>query len=182
MRKFIGCLVTAIALIALPHIALAQREASRPTHEFGVDLGAMFGHYSDCTADCGSFQAGTPLDLRVGFISGKTSFEPRVSLSYISQGGDHLLLVNPDLNVLFPMGSSTAHKGLYVTTGAGINIIDAGSNGSANQFSLNGGVGTRVPFESAAWRIEGFVRYNLSNSDFVASYNIGVRVGLSMWH
>jgi len=183
MRKLMSCMVAAVALMALPHLALAQRGQPKSTHEFGVDLGAAFGHIgSGCTASCGTFEAGTPVDVRVGFIGKSMSFEPRVSLSYLSQGGGHILVFNPDLNVLKPLGSSTAHRGMYVTGGAGVSLISQSGSSSANQFSLNGGVGTRVPFETAAWRIEGFARYNFSNNNFASSYNIGARVGISMWH
>src|SRR6266851_361884 len=105
MRKLMGCVIAAVALMALLQLALAQRAtAARPTHEFGVDLAAAFGHVgSGCTTSCGTFEAGTPVDVRVGFSSGSMSFEPRVSLSYVSQGGGHVLFFNPDLNVVKPM-------------------------------------------------------------------------------
>src|SRR2546429_9460777 len=118
MRKLMSCVVAAVALMALPHLALAQRGAAKSTHEFGVDFGAAFGHVgSGCTASCGTFEAGTPVDLRVGFLTGSMSVEPRVSLSYLSQGGGHLLVFSPDVNLLKPMGASTARQGADLTLG-----------------------------------------------------------------
>jgi len=188
MRKLMGCVIAAVGLMALPQLALAQRAAAaRSTHEFGVDLGAAFGHFgSGCTGSCGSFEFGTPVDVRVGFVGQSMSFEPRFTLSYISQFGNHVMAFNPDLNVVKPMGSSTAHKGMYLTGGAGINFTSAkiaGTSTSASQFSLNGGVGTRTPFESSAWRLEGFLRYNFQNKGkgIPSSYNIGARIGMSFW-
>ncbi len=161
MRKVTGSLLAAVALVALPHMAVAQRRAAGggggAKNEFGVDVGAAFGHVgSGCAANCGTFELGTPVDLRVGFVGRSMSIEPRVTLSYLSQGGGHVLLFTPDVNFLKPMGRSTQHKGLYLTAGAGVSFISASGASSANQFSINGGVGTRMPFEDAAWRLEGF--------------------------
>jgi len=49
MRKVTSTLVAAVALVALPHIALAQRArsaAAAPKNEIGVDLEALYaeGH------------------------------------------------------------------------------------------------------------------------------------------
>ncbi len=189
MRKVTGSLLAAVALVALPQMAVAQRRAASgggggAQHEFGVDFAAAFGHIgSGCTASCGTFEAGTPVDVRIGFVGRSMSFEPRFSLSYLSQGGGHVLFFNPDLNVVKPMGSSTSHKGLYLTGGAGVNIISASGSSSASQFSLNGGVGTRMPADASAWRLEGFFRYNFKNTAKLipSSYNIGARIGMSFW-
>ncbi len=189
MRKVTGSLLAAVALVALPHMAVAQRRAAASgggggaQHEFGVDFGAAFGHVgSGCAANCGTFEFGTPVDLRIGFVGRSMSVEPRVTLSYLSQGGGHILLFTPDVNFLKPMGKSTARKGLYLTAGAGVNIVSASGVSSQNQFSLNGGVGTRIPYESAAWRLEGFLRYNFESGALPSGYNVGVRAGLSLWH
>lgn len=196
MRKLTSTLVAAVALVALPHIALAQRARAgggSPKNEIGVDLGALYSHTgSGCTADCGGLGLGTPIDVRWGFMaSGPLSFEPRFSLSYLSGGaspiGGHVLLFNPDVNVIYRMGKSTAHKGLYLTGGLGLGIQNAapsgGSSQTATQLSLNGGVGKRIPMESNAWRLEGFLRYNFENSGkgIPSSFNIGARVGMSFW-
>lgn len=187
MRKVTGSLLAAVALVALPQMASAQRRAAPSMggakHEFGFDIGAAFGHVgSGCAANCGTFEMGTPVDLRIGFVGRSMNVEPRVTFSYVSQGGGHLLVFSPDVNILKPMGKSTSHKGLYLTGGAGIAIISPSGGPSANQFSLNGGVGTRMPYESGAWRLEGFFRYNFESGALASGYNVGVRAGLSLWH
>ena len=189
MNTLIARVSLVAALAVVPAIAAAQHSMENPKHEFGVDLGITYNKTgSGCSIDCGSVQIGTPVDVRFGFVSsGPLSFEPRFTFGYITGGGDHVLTFTPDLNVLFRMGSSTARKGMYLTAGAGIALTSAsiqGTSGSASQISLNGGVGTRVPYESAAWRLEAFFRYNLENSGkgIPSSIDIGARSGLSLWH
>jgi len=186
MRKVTGSLLVAVALVALPHLVAAQRRAAAPAggakNEFGVDLGAAFGHVgSGCAANCGTFEMGTPVDVRIGFIGRSFNVEPRLTFSYLSQGGGHVLVFSPDVNFLKPMGTSTARKGLYLTAGAGISIISASGASSQNQFSLNGGVGTRIPKPSNNWRLEGFFRYNFESGALPSGYNVGVRAGMSFW-
>src|ERR1043166_9456094 len=115
MRKLTSGLVAAAALLALPHLALAQRARSAaggPKNEIGVDLGLAYSHVgSGCAADCGGMGIGTPIDIRWGFMAkGPLSFEPRFSLTYLSGQGSpgHDLSFNPDLNVIYRMGKSTA--------------------------------------------------------------------------
>src|SRR5437867_12163321 len=87
MRKLTSTLVAAAALVALPHLALAQRTraaaAGGPKNEIGVDLGAEYNHAgSGCTADCGGLGIGAPHEIRWGFMaSGPPAFEPRFPLS-----------------------------------------------------------------------------------------------------
>lgn len=188
MRKLMGCVLAAVALVALPQVLLAQRaragaRASGPAqNEWGVDLGAAFGGVgSGCTADCSTFSFGTPVDVRVGFPAGAMSVEPRVSLSYVSQGGGHLLIFSPDVNLLKPMGNSTARRGLYLTGGLGLNVISASGASSENQFSLNAGVGKRIPVQSTAWRLEGFFKYNFEAGNLPSTWNLGARIGMSFW-
>lgn len=185
MQKVTASVLAAALLVALPHIATAQRHASSgaaPKNEFGVDIGAAFGHTGgSCAANCGTFDMGTPVDLRVGFIGKSFNVEPRVAFSYVSQGGGHIMTFSPDVNFLKPMGQSTAHKGLYLTAGLGLNSVSISGASSDNQFSLNGGVGTRMPFESAAWRLEGLFRYNFAGGALQSGYNLGVRAGVSLW-
>ncbi|HWC73456.1 MAG TPA: hypothetical protein VG454_05925 [Gemmatimonadales bacterium] len=186
MRKLFGGLVLTAVALSLPVAAIAQRHASAssvsPKNEFGVDLGLAFGQIgSGCTTSCGTFEAGTPVDLRVGFPAGAMSVEPRVSLSYLSENGGHLLVFSPDVNLLKPMGTNTARHGLYLTGGLGLNVISASGASSENQFSLNGGVGTRIPIESAAWRIEGFFKYDFHSGALPSGWNLGGRFGMSFW-
>ena len=108
MRRLTSTLVAAVALVALPQLALAQQRraaASGPRNEIGVDLGAAYSHFgSGCTADCGGIGIGTPVDIRWGFLSnGQLSFEPRFTLNYTSGFGGHDLSFNPDVNVLYRM-------------------------------------------------------------------------------
>ena len=185
MRKLMGCVIAAAALVALPQVVLAQRARAGgggAKNEFGVDLGAAFGHVGGgCTANCGTFEAGTPVDLRVGFITGSMSVEPRLSFQYLSVAGGHQLIFSPDVNLLKPMGTSTARKGLYLTGGLGLNVYSASGVSSENQFSLNGGVGTRMPIESNAWRLEGFFKYNFKSGLLANTWNLGARIGMSFW-
>ena len=192
MRKVTSTLVAAATLVALPHLALTQRTraaaAGGPRNEIGVDLGAAYSHYgSGCTASCGAFEAGTPVDIRWGFMaSGPLSFEPRFTLSYFTGLGGHDLSFTPDLNVLYRMGTATPRKGMYLTGGVGLDWTNIGSGGtstSATQLSLNGGVGKRIPMGSNAWRLEGLLRYNFENSSkgLPSRFDIGARVGMSFW-
>src|SRR5258705_6843637 len=149
MRKVTGSLLAVVALVALPHMVQAQRRAAGgggggAKNEFGVDIGAAFGHVgSGCTANCGTFEAGTPVDLRIGFNGASMSIEPRLTFSYVSLGGGHTLIFTPDVNFLKPMGTSTSHKGLYLTAGAGICLFNALGVLSVKHISMNGGGGTR---------------------------------------
>lgn len=193
MRKLTTGIVAAVALVALPQIALGQR--ARPAvssggakNEIGVDLGAAYSHYgSGCTTSCGAFEAGTPVDVRWGFMAnGPISFEPRFTLSYFTGLGGHDLSFNPDLNLLYRMGNSTPRKGMYLTGGLGLDISNqkvGAASVSSTQFSLNGGVGKRIPMESNAWRLEGFLRYNFQNTSkgIPSRFDIGARVGMSFW-
>ena len=193
MRKVTGSLLAAVALVALPQMALAQRRAaasSGPKNEIGVDLGAAYSHIgSGCPTDCGGLSFGTPIDIRWGFMStGQLSFEPRFTLNYVSGFGlGHDLSFNPDLNVIYRMKKSTARRGMYLTGGLGLAIENTGGGGGASstatQFSLNAGVGKRIPMESNAWRVEGFLRYNLENSGkgLPSRLDIGARLGMSFW-
>jgi len=183
MRKLIGCVVAAVALMALPHVALAQRGGAAAKNEIGVDLGAGYSHIgSGCTASCGFFEAGTPVDIRWGFLASGP-------LSFLTGGGGHALSFDPDLNLLYKFGTSTARKGMYATGGLGLAISNLGISGnpstSSTQLSLNTGLGTRIPMTgaSSAWRVEGFFKYNFSQTSkgIPSSYGIGARVGMSFW-
>ena len=43
--------------------------------------------------------------------------------------------------------------------------------------------GKRIPMESNAWRVEGFLRYSFENSgkNLPSRFDIGARVGFSFW-
>lgn len=187
MQKLLGGALLAACLSGLPAAAVAQHMDAK--HEFGVDVGVMYTKIgSGCTTDCSGIQIGTPVDVRVGLMSsGPMSFEPRFTFSYISGGGDHVLVFTPDLNLLYRMGASTARKGMYLTAGAGIALQSqsiGGTSSSASQLSINGGIGTRSTYGPGAWRLEAFVRDNFENAGkgIAGSIDIGARIGLSLWH
>ena len=131
----------------------------------------------------------TPVDLRAGFLSGdKLSIEARLVFAYDSKGGVDTLTLspkssyvfNPDINLLW--GFESNKHGPYFTAGAGLNLQNFGI--STTQFGFNGGLGTRVPYESGAIRLEAFAQYLLKNTskNLPNTLNVGARVGLSLWH
>ena len=187
MRQHPGAV--AFALLALTAaIARAQAPAgagAAPTLEFGVDLTTYYTQIGGgCTTDCGLFSVGTPVDVRVGIVSGPLTVEPRLAATYITRpGSGHVLSLTSGLNVLVRMGPGTGQHnlmGVYLTGGGTYKLVDTGT--SAHQFSVNVGVGDRVAFGSGAWRPEAFFRYNFKNSTVVSSWDVGVRLGLSLWH
>lgn len=181
------------ALALLPSLASAQHSMSHmenPQHEVGVDLIGFYQHQA--LIGGGSFNhvlVMTPVDLRAGFLSGnKLSVEARLVFAYDSKGGvDTLTLTsksayifNPDVNLLW--GFKSNKHGPYFTAGAGLNLQNFGI--STTQFGFNGGLGTRVPYESGVIRLEAFAQYLLKNAgkNLPNTLNIGARVGLSLWH
>ncbi len=166
----------ALALVTVPAVA---QKAMAAKHEFGVDAAFV---YSKPSGGNGITQLGTPVDVRIGFVpkKGNLMFEPRVSLAFQSTSGASAHDLNLDVNVLY---AKNQRKGMYWTGGAGIDLVGVtGTSGSI--ISLNGGIGTRKPYESGAWRLEGFVRYDLKNTSLGVpnTLNIGARAGLSLWH
>ena len=187
MRRLSGTLIAALALV--PAIAAAQHSMENPKHELGVDLGVL---YSKPKGGDGVFSIGTPVDVRIGFVTGgKLEVEPRFTFNYASGGGDNAYVFTPDINLLFGLGADGNHKGPYLTAGAGVDLTHAkvstvlGSvSTSTSQFNFNGGIGTRVPWESGAVRLEAFARYLLKNTSkgLPNTLDIGARIGLSLWH
>lgn len=173
----------AVALAGMPSIAAAQ-------HEFGADLAVV---YKKPSGGDGAVVIGTPVDLRVGFRAGdRLTIEPRISVFYNSKGGLDSSLnevatytLVPHLNVLWAFRSN--RSGPYVTAGAGFDIEHAALGAASfttSQFSVNGGIGTRVPYEAGAIRLEAFGRYWFKNTSkgLPNELDVGVRVGLSLWH
>ena len=73
---------------------------------------------------------------------------------------------------------------MYFTGGAGLQMGDLGA-GSGTAVKLEGGIGWRKPYESAAWRYEvGFqwVSSSAKLGPFADYIAIGGRVGISLWH
>ncbi len=74
MRKLIGRTTLVAALTLAPALAAAQHSMAAK-HEFGVDLGFVYSKPSGGTS---IITFGTPVDVRVGFVSkGSLMFEPR---------------------------------------------------------------------------------------------------------
>lgn len=187
MRRLSGTLVAALALV--PAMAAAQHSMENAKHELGVDLGVL---YSKPKGSDGIFSIGTPVDVRVGFVSGsRLEVEPRFTFNYASGGGDNAYVFTPDVNLLFGLSANGNRKGPYLTAGAGVDLAHVkvstplGSvSSSTSQFNFNGGIGTRVPYESGAIRLEAFARYLLKNTSkgLPNTLDLGARVGLSLWH
>jgi len=191
MRKFIGRAALSAVLTLAPSIAAAQHNMENPKHELGVDLAVVYSKES-CPAGVtcdGVFSIGTPVDVRIGFVSsGKLEVEPRFSFLYATGGGDNFYTFTPDINLLFGLSADNNKKGPYFTVGAGVDLTHVSISGqgsnSTSQFNFNGGFGTRMPYESGAIRLEAFVRYLLKNDKkfLPNTLNIGARIGLSLWH
>ncbi len=187
MFKLLGgaLLVGSLASFATP--ASAQRKAASTAsggyhHELGVDF---TGYYVKPSGGSGGIQMGVPVDVRLGILSrSKLMWEPRLSLLLNTAGGT-TYSITPGLNALYQLKRGTGTRGLihatYVTGGVALNLFDLGG-GSGTQFALGGGIGTRVPYESAAGRIEGFLAYTFKGGGAPSSFAIGTRIGLSFWH
>lgn len=176
----------ATTLTLVPAVAEAQHSMDNPQHELGVDVAIV---YSKPSGGDGIIAIGTPVDVRLGFVtSGMLEVEPRFSFNFASGGGNNAYSFTPDINLLFGLSADKNKKGPYVTVGAGVDlthikISGLGSN-SASQFSFNGGIGTRIPYESGAFRLEAFARYHLKNTSkgLPNTLDFGARIGLSLWH
>jgi len=189
MRKLFGGLVMAALALSLPATVSAQRRAAAPAggakHEFGVDVGLTYVS-SNITGVSGGIVLVTPLDVRFGFVprSGKMMWEPRLTLSFSTVGGSTAYLFTPQVNMLYANSTGGHRRGMYFTGGAGLVLGDNGTT-SGTAIKLEGGVGWRKPYESAAWRYEvGFQWVSKSAqlglaADYIA---IGGRIGLSLWH
>lgn len=192
MPQLFQKVATTVALTIMPALAAAQHSMSHmenPKHEIGVDIIGFYQHQSLAGASFNHVVVMTPVDLRAGFLSGpKLSIEARLVFAYDSKGGvdtttlstKSSYVFNPDVNLLW--GFVSNKHGPYFTAGAGVNLQNFGV--STTQFGFNGGLGTRVPYESGVIRLEGFAQYLLKNTGkgLPNTLNIGARVGLSLWH
>jgi hypothetical protein len=190
MRILTAVVAVATGLAMAPARAVAQ--AAAPKHEFGVDLGLGLVNPSGGSTHIVVF---TPVDVRLGFVSSSAlSWEGRLTLFYDSKGfggSNARYSLAPDIQALYRLGSGSGAHGLmgpYATVGAGLDFADtpngAGGTNSSTVFRLNGGVGTRVPYGSGAFRIEGFVAYDFKNTTLglPGTLEVGTRLGLSLWH
>jgi hypothetical protein len=185
MRTVIGSALLTTALVAAPVIAAAQHDAmGGARHEFGVDVSAAYVHEALAGASLNRFVIVTPVDVRLGFVSkGRLMFEPRFAFLFDSKaaGTSSGYVFTPDVNVLY---GKDHKKGLYFTAGAGVDLLKDPATGSSAQFGVNGGIGTRSPYESGAIRLEAFVQYRFKNTSkgLPNTLSIGGRIGLSLWH
>jgi len=182
--------VAAAVLAGLPSLAAAQHTMSHmenPKHEIGVDLIGFYQHQSLFGQSFNHFVAMTPVDVRAGFLSGdKVSVELRLVFQYDSKStvdtSKSSYVFNPGVNLL--RGFRSNKHGPYLTAGVGVDARDFFPGVSASQFGFNGGLGTRIPYESGVIRLEAFAQYLFKNTshDLPSKLNIGARVGLSLWH
>ena len=195
MRTYICLMVAGAALF--PVVSSAQRPPARPAarsaqatpagpkNEFGVDLGLAW--VSPEGGD-GRIRVGTPLDLRIGFMSrGRLMWEGRAGLTFDSEGlGDAAYTFTPQVVGLYSMTPQRHRAGMYLFGGAGINLVSIGSPlvDGAMTFGLGAGVGTRKRLGNAALRFEGGLRYDTEDSGagMPSQFSVGGRVGLSFWH
>jgi len=191
MQNLIGSTLVAASLVTVPALATAQRAGAQhggmggAKHEFGVDLAAAYEHQSLAGASLNRIVIVTPVNVRLGLVSkGQVMFEPRFAFLFDSKatGTSSGYAFTPDVNVLY---GKDHKKGMYLTAGAGVDLQkDLTAAGSSAQFGVNGGVGTRSPYESGAIRLEAFVQYKFKNTSkgLPNVLDIGARVGLSLWH
>ena len=174
------------ALVAIPSLAVAQG----PKHEFGVDLAAVYTMPS-CSGCSGHvISLVTPVDVRVGFVSGgPLSFEVRFTgmLSSASGGGSSVtaIAVGSGLNLLYRLSGTSANHNVYVTFGGALEYSKVTDVDAVTDVTLNAGVGMRSPWgNSAASRAEAFVAYTLKNTknETPAMIHIGARLGFSFLH
>ena len=176
-----------VGLACAPAIAAAQHDMAMGhamKHEFGADITGFYQRLSQNGASSNQILIGTPVDLRVGIGAGdKATVEPRINFAFHSKGnsnGGAAYEFIPDLN--FTWGFQSNHNGPYLTAGAALRMEHDTS--TQTQFGFNGGLGTRIPYESGAIRLEAFGQYFLKKAaDGIPNeLNIGVRIGLSLWH
>jgi hypothetical protein len=191
MRTLLGGMVLAVVALSLPASAEAQRRTAAAStggakHEFGIDLSAAYVSPNADGVD-GGISLITPVDVRFGFVPAagkKMMWEPRLALNFNTVGGETTYLFTPQLNMLYSNSTGGHHRGMYFTGGAGLVMGDGGA-GSGTAVKLEGGIGWRKPWGSAAWRYEVGVQYVSESAElgpFADYIAIGGRVGISLWH
>ena len=176
----------AMLLLTAPAIVVAQHDMAghAAQHEVGVDIAGMYQRFSLAGQSTNNILIGTPVDVRLGFVSGaKATLEPRIVFVFHSKGnsaGGAAYEFDPTLN--FTWGFESNKKGGYLTVGGALRM--AHDTSTQTQFGFNGGVGTRIPYEAGAIRLEAFGAYFLKKAaDGIPNeLDIGVRIGLSLWH
>ncbi|HXY69095.1 MAG TPA: hypothetical protein VEH62_06570 [Gemmatimonadales bacterium] len=186
MRTLFARAAMLAGLAAAPAAGFAQGMSGMPHHELGVDLALV---YQSPSGGTGVFRVMTPVDVRLGFVSsGNLSFEPRFVLTFASSSGTTVYNIGPDLNLLWKLGSGHGPHNLmgpYLTAGAGVNVISLGTGSTSGAtFTVNAGLGTRVPWGAGAFRFEGFFAWTPKNTSLgtANTLSIGARGGISLWH
>jgi hypothetical protein len=190
MQKLLGGMVLAAVALSLPASADAQRRSgsaavSSAKYEFGVDLSAAYISPNADGVD-GGISLITPVDVRLGFVpkaGKKMMWEPRLALNFNTVGGETTYLFTPQLNMLYANSTGGHRRGMYFTGGAGLVLGDGGA-GSGTAVKLEGGLGWRNPWGSAAWRYEVGLQYVSESAElgpFADYIAIGGRVGISLW-
>jgi len=166
MRKFLRSIALVALLVSVPALAQAQRRAAAPAggakHEFGLDVFA-------------------------GYVkAGKIMWEPRLSLAFSTAGGSTTYDFAPGVNLLYAQTPGGHRRGMYLTGGAGLDLVDGGAS-SGTGFLLNAAVGWRKPYGSGAWRYELGLQWSSEIKDGAAviqpsTLSIGGRFGISLWH
>jgi hypothetical protein len=183
MRKVIGW---GVLLLAVPGALSAQRNmAGGARHELGVDMGVAYVKPNATGSESG-IAIQTPFDIRYGIVprSGNMMWEPRFTFQFNTVGGNTTYLFTPQVNVLFSNTPGGHRRGMYFTGGAGL-VMGDGGGGSGTAFKLEGGVGWRKPYGSAAWRYELGFQYVSESAElgpFADYIAIGGRIGISLWH
>jgi hypothetical protein len=188
MRSFIGSTLAVVGLAVLPALTLAQRRAAARTdahagaqHEFGVDLSA---DYVSPSGGTGGIEILTPVDVRIGFHSkSPLMWEGRLNFLLSSVGGaGTAYAISPGVAALYAMGPGGHSSGMFLSGGAG--LVLAGSPAvSGTSVSLGASIGWRKPYGSGAFRYEAGFRYDTQNNALgPATFRIGGRVGISLWH
>lgn len=175
-----------IVLLTAPAVAAAQHDMAshEAKHELGADIAGMYQRFSLAGSSSNDVLIGTPVDLRIGFASGaKATIEPRIVFAFHSKGnsnGGAAYEFDPTLNLTW--GFNSNKQGGYLTVGGALRM--AHDTSTLTQFGFNGGVGTRIPYEAGAIRLEAFGAYFLKKAaDGIPNeLDIGVRIGLSLWH
>ncbi len=186
MRKVIGGMAAVAMLMSLPAAAHAQRRAAAggAKHEFGLDV---FAGYVKADSLDGGIALVTPINVRVGLVkAGKIMWEPRFSLAFSTAGGSTTYDLAPGVNLLYAQTPGGHRRGMYLTGGAGLDLVDQGAT-SGTGFLLNAGVGWRKPYGSGAWRYELGLQWSSEIKDGAAivqrsTLAIGGRFGISLWH
>jgi hypothetical protein len=174
-------------LLSLPVAARAQRRtmaAGGATHEFGIDV---FAGYVKPDGTDGGIALVTPLNIRVGLVkAGKIMWEPRFSLDFSTVGGTTTYDLAPGVNLLYARSPGGHRRGMYLTGGAGLDLLDQGAT-SGTGFLLNAAIGWRKPYGSGALRYELGLQWSSEIKDGAAviqpsTLSIGGRFGISLWH